>query len=67
MQLYHSEASGPIDAKLTPRIAESAKFLWLIYTALNLACVISYFLAGMDFFDAVCHAFSTVAIAVFPP
>ena len=36
MQLYHSEASGPDrDAKLTPRIAESAKFLWLIYTALT--------------------------------
>ena len=66
MQLYHSEASGPDrDAKLTPRIAESAKFLWLIYTALTLACVISYFLAGMNFFDAVCHAFSTVAIGGF--
>ena len=66
MQLYHSEASGPDrDAKLTPRIAESAKFLWLIYTALTFACVISYFLAGMNFFDAVCHAFSTVAIGGF--
>tara|TARA_A100000164_G_scaffold370167_1_gene395836 strand:- start:599 stop:2047 length:1449 start_codon:yes stop_codon:yes gene_type:complete len=66
MQLYHSEASGPDrDAKLTPRIAESAKFLWLIYAGLTLICVISYFIAGMNLFDAICHAFSTVAIGGF--
>ena len=66
MQLYRAEVPGPVkDNKLTPRIAETAKALWYIYVALTLACALGYMLAGMNWFDAVSHAFSTVAIGGF--
>ena len=66
MQLYRAEAPGPVkDSKLTPRITETAKALFLIYLSLTIACTLSYWLAGMSFFDAICHAFSTVAIGGF--
>jgi len=63
MQLYRAESPGPVkDAKLTPRIAQTAKALLLIYVGLTISCATAYFLAGMSVFDAICHAFSTVAI-----
>ena len=66
MQLYRAETPGPMkDAKLTPRITETAKALWYIYLGLTIACMLSYRLAGMDWFDALAHAFSTVAIGGF--
>ena len=66
MQLYRAETPGPIkDTKLTPRITETAKALWYIYLALTVACGLTYWLAGMDVFDAICHSFSTVAIGGF--
>ncbi|MDG2289332.1 MAG: TrkH family potassium uptake protein [Woeseiaceae bacterium] len=66
MQLYRAEAPGPVkDTKLTPRITETAKALWYVYLAFTIACMASYRLAGMGWFDALCHAFSTVAIGGF--
>lgn len=66
MQLYRAETPGPVkDNKLTPRITETAKALWYIYLGLTLACGFSYWLAGMSVFDAIGHAFSTVAIGGF--
>ncbi len=66
MQLYRAETPGPVkDTKLTPRITETAKALWLIYLTFTIACGVSYWLAGMDVFDAICHSFSTVAIGGF--
>lgn len=66
MQLYRAETPGPMkDSKLTPRITETAKTLWYIYLALTVACAIGFLLAGMNLFDAICHAFSTVAIGGF--
>ena len=66
MQLYRAETPGPIkDTKLRPRIAETAKALWLIYFTISLACGLAYWAAGMSPFDAICHAFSTVAIGGF--
>ncbi|BCX82367.1 trk system potassium uptake protein [Methylomarinovum caldicuralii] len=66
MQLYRAEAPGPMkDTKLTPRIAETAKALWGGYLGLTLLCVLSYWGAGMSLFDAVAHAFATVAIGGF--
>jgi len=50
------------DSKLTPRITETAKALWLIYLGITVLCVLAYWLGGMSLFDAVGHAFSTVAI-----
>jgi len=66
MQLYRAETPGPMkDSKLTPRITETAKALWYIYLGLTIACGTAYWLAGMSAFDAVGHAFSTVAIGGF--
>jgi len=66
MQLYRAETPGPIkDTKLTPRITETAKALWYIYLGLTVACGLAYWLAGMDAFDAIGHAFATIAIGGF--
>ena len=66
MQLYRAESPGPVkDSKLTPRITETAKALWYIYLTLTVACALAYYLCGMSVYDAICHAFSTVAIGGF--
>ena len=66
MQLYKAETPGPNkDSKLTPRIKETAKALWVIYLALTCFCAVSYFFAGMPLFDAISHSFSTIAIGGF--
>ena len=66
MQLYRAETPGPMkDSKLTPRITETAKTLWYIYLALTIACGLGFWAGGMSLFDAICHAFSTVAIGGF--
>ncbi|MFP1817247.1 Trk system potassium transporter TrkH [Lonsdalea quercina] len=66
MQLYRAEMPGPLkDNKMRPRIAETAKTLWLIYLLLTVLCALSLWLAGMPVFDAVGHSFSTIAIGGF--
>jgi len=66
MQLFRAETPGPMkDSKLTPRITETAKALWLIYLGLTVTCALAYWLAGMSGFDAISHSFSTVAIGGF--
>ena len=66
MQLFRAETPGPVkDTKLTPRITETAKALWYIYLGLTIACCLAYWVAGMSFFDALSHSFSTVAIGGF--
>lgn len=62
MQLFRAETNGPQkDNKLTPRIAETARALWMVYLGLNVLCALSYWVGGMSFFDAVCHAMATIA------
>jgi len=62
MQLLKAETPGPVkDAKLTPRITETAKALWLIYLAITVACALAFWAAGMSLFDAIGHSFSTVS------
>ena len=66
MQLYKAETPGPVkDAKLTPRITETAKALWELYLGLTIACTLAYWAGGMTFFDALTHSFSTVSIGGF--
>lgn len=66
MQLYKAETPGPTkDSKLTPRITQTAKWLFFIYATLNVLCGVSYWLCGMTPFDAICHAFSTIALGGF--
>lgn len=66
MQLYRAEAPGPVkDSKLTPRVTETARALWLIYVNLTALCALAYWLGGMSLFDAICHAYSTLSIGGF--
>ena len=66
MQLYRAETPGPMkDAKLTHRITETAKTLWLIYVGLTVVCSVAFWLAGMTWFDAIAHSMSTVATGGF--
>jgi trk system potassium uptake protein TrkH len=60
MSLYKAETPGPIkDEKLTPRITQTAKALWLIYVSLTAVCAVSLWLAGMSAFDAIGHSFTS--------
>jgi len=66
MQLYKAETPGPLkEGKLTPRITQTAKYLWLLYAAFTLVCILSLRWAGLSWFEAVCHAFSTLALGGF--
>lgn len=66
MQLYKAEVSGPMkDSKLTARIADTAKALWLVYAALTFVCTIALVLAGMSWLDAICHAFAALSLGGF--
>ncbi|HSN71262.1 MAG TPA: potassium transporter TrkG, partial [Steroidobacteraceae bacterium] len=67
MQLYRAETPGPSKEsnKITPRIAQTAKALWVIYLGLTIVCALAYWLAGMEPFDAIAHSFSTVSTAGF--
>ncbi len=66
MALYKAEIPGlEKENKMTPRIAQTARNLWLVYIILLAACAFLYLLGGMDLFDAITHAFTTVATAGF--
>ena len=65
MQLFAAEAPGPNADKLHPRITDTAKRLWLIYVSYTAAETLLLMLAGMDFFDAINHAFSTLSTGGF--
>lgn len=66
MQLFRAEASGPFkEEKMTPRIAETAKALWLLYVVLVILCAFFYWVFGMSIFDAICHSFATVSTGGF--
>jgi trk system potassium uptake protein TrkH len=66
MQLYKAETPGPVkDEKLTPRITETAKALWFTYLAITVIGIIALRVAGMSWFDAICHCFSAIALGGF--
>lgn len=66
MQLLKSESPGSVkESDLPPRITKAAKALWLAYVVITFVCVIALYLAGMSWFDAVCHAFATMSLGGF--
>lgn len=65
MQLFKAEAPGPTKDKLTPRIAETARILWVLYVGVTLADAILLYVGGMTPFDAICHAMTTVSTGGF--
>lgn len=67
LRVIEAEAPGPSVDRITPHISKTAKTLWLIYLGLTIAEVILLMLGGMSLYDAVCHAFATMATGGFSP
>ena len=65
-QLFRSEITGPVkDQKLTPRIADTARAIWIVYALLALSCTLAYRGAGMGWADAFMHMSSTISLGGF--
>ena len=66
MQLYKGQAPAVVkEERLAPRITETARSLWLVYTLITLAGIVALRICGMSWFDAICHAFSAVGLGGF--
>ncbi len=65
MQLFKAEVPGPTADRLTPRIQDTAKMLWGVYFLLTVVEIVLLMFGGMSFFDAICHAFATMATGGF--
>lgn len=65
MQMFNAEVTGITRDKLRPRISQTAKGLWLVYVVLTMILVGLLWLGPMNFFDSVCHAFSTMSTGGF--
>ena len=65
MQLYAAEVTGVSYEKLSPRIADTAKLMWILYILLTGTEILLLWLEGMDIFDCVCHSLSTIATGGF--
>ncbi len=64
-KVFAAEATGPIKTKLHPRLSTSAKWIWSIYLMLTIACIVSYYVAGMNLFDSFNYAMTTTATGGF--
>lgn len=67
IQLYKAEVPSPVPDKLTPRLSESAKILWMVYAGMTLVLGTCLYFGGMPFFDSVCHALTTLPTGGFSP
>ncbi|WP_319479125.1 potassium transporter TrkG [uncultured Draconibacterium sp.] len=65
MQLFMAEVPGPTPDKISPRIKQTAKTLWVIYLAFTVAETLLLWVGGMTFFDSICHSFTTMATGGF--
>jgi trk system potassium uptake protein TrkH len=64
-KLFHTEAPGPTQAGVRPRIKETAQVLWYIYIAMTAVLILILKLCGLTWFDSVCQTFATVATGGF--
>jgi trk system potassium uptake protein TrkH len=65
MQLFKAEVPGPVADKVRPRLAETARTLWMVYVGFTAAEWVALRLAGLSGFDALCHSFTTLATGGF--
>ena len=65
MQLFRAEMAGPTKDRIEPRMAATAKTLWGVYLLLIIILIFLLRLGGMNWFDAVCHAFAALATGGF--
>ena len=66
-QLFFAEAPGPTEDRMTPRLRNTASAVLIVYVGLTLACALGYLATGMGPYDAVAHAFTTLAAGGFSP
>ena len=67
VKIFAAEATGPIRSKMHPRLSTTAKWIWSVYSALTIACIISFYIAGMGLFDSINYAMTTTATGGFSP
>jgi len=65
MQLFRAEVPGPTPERLRPRVTQTAKLLWAVYVGMTATQALLYLLGGMEVFDAVTHAFTTLSTGGF--
>lgn len=65
MKVFAAEATGPIKSKMHPRLSTNAKWIWSIYLALTVGCMLAFWAAGMNWFDSVNYSMSTTATGGF--
>lgn len=65
VKVFSAEATGPIRSKLHPRLSTGAKWIWVVYLFLTVACIFSYMACGMDWFNAVNYAMTSTATGGF--
>lgn len=65
VKVFAAEATGPIKSKLHPRLSTSAKSIWVVYLMLTVACILSYKLCGMGWFDAFNYSMTSTATGGF--
>lgn len=65
IKVFAAEATGPVRTKMHPRLSTNSKWIWSIYLFLTVACVLSFWGAGMDWFDSVNYSMSTTATGGF--
>ena len=65
VKVFAAEATGPIKAKMHPRLSTTAKWIWSIYLLLTICCGLAFWIAGMDWFDALNYSMTTTATGGF--
>ena len=65
VKVFAAEATGPIKAKMHPRLSTTAKWIWSIYLFLTLGCGFAFWLAGMNWYEATNYAMTTTATGGF--
>jgi trk system potassium uptake protein TrkH len=65
VKVFAAEATGPIKAKMHPRLSTTAKWIWSIYFMLTIVCGLAYWIAGMDLFEATNYSMTTTATGGF--
>ena len=65
VKVFAAEATGPMRSKMHPKLSTSAKWIWSIYVLLTVVCALSFWLAGMGWFDAINYSMSTTATGGF--
>lgn len=65
IKVFSAEATGPFKSKLHPKLSMSAKWIWIVYLAISVTCMVAYKVCGMGWFDAINYSMSSVATGGF--